>query len=286
MTGRPGGREREATMEYQPYQESEQRVGEKLLDRILAELDLNGYSVVEAVLEDGRAADLGKRLDAVWETQLAETGEEGMRQFREWGICRALVHYDFEFASLVRHPLASEVLSHTVGETAILHLCNGIIVFSDVPSHQAQLHRDFAKPFASDRPLSINAFWILDDFRPETGATWFVPHTHRLPTRPSPDHVSRHAVQLRAPAGAVVFFDSRIYHRGGENTSGRPRRALNFQYTMPFIKQQIDLTRLMKAKVDPASDLAQTLGMWSVAPETVSAFRVPPEERTYRPGQG
>jgi ectoine hydroxylase-related dioxygenase (phytanoyl-CoA dioxygenase family) len=84
----------------------------------------------------------------------------------------------------------------------------------------------------------------------------------------------------------LLVFDSRLYHRGGTNTSGAPRRSLNLQYTRPFIKQQINLAELLHDRVDPDSALAQTLGMWSVPPPSLRAFRVPPAQRTYRAGQG
>jgi ectoine hydroxylase-related dioxygenase (phytanoyl-CoA dioxygenase family) len=190
------------------------------------------------------------------------------------------------FARLIRHPLTLELLVRTVGETAILHLINGILAFPGQTSNQTSLHRDFAKPFSSDKLLSINTLWILDAFTPETGATWVLPHTHQIAYTPSDAYIQQHAIQLSAPAGSLLVFDSRLYHRGGTNTSGAPRRSLNLQYTRPFIKQQINLAELLHDRVDPDSALAQTLGMWSVPPPSLRAFRVPPAQHTYRAGQG
>ena len=46
-------------------------------------------------------------------------------------------------------------------------------------------------------------------------------------------------IQIEANAGDVLFFDSMLWHRSGNNTSDNPRRAINQQYTKPFINQQL-----------------------------------------------
>ena len=89
------------------------------------------------------------------------------------------------------------------------------------------------------------------------------------------------------PAGSLIVFDSMLWHSGGYIFTASVRRAFNQQYTRPFIKQQLDYPALLKGKVDLESDLAQTLGMWSIPPKNVDEFRVSdPSKRTYRAGQG
>lgn len=273
-------------MSYQSSQESHKNVLTDDCDRIAEELDIRGYAIVEQVLPTPLVNDLSQRLDTVWQQQCTEADPAVLRDSGEWGICRALIAYDLSFAQLVRHPLTMSLLNRTIGETAILHLINGIVAFPRQSSNQFVFHRDFAKPFMSDQLLSLNTFWLLDDFTTETGATWFVPHSHHLSYTPSDVYLDTYAEQILAPRGSVVIFDSRVYHRGTENVSPTPRRALNLQYTRPFIKQQINLAELMADRVDPESPLAQTLGLWSVPPPRVKRFRVPPAQRTYRPGQG
>jgi ectoine hydroxylase-related dioxygenase (phytanoyl-CoA dioxygenase family) len=271
---------------YQSYHESRKNVLKDDLGRIVEELDIRGYATVEQVLPATTVSDLSRRLDGVWQQQCTETDPAVLRESGEWGVCRALIAYDMSFAQLVRHPLTMSLLSRTVGETAILHLINGIVAFPRQPSNQLVFHRDFAKPFVSDQLLSLNIFWLLDDFTSATGATWFVPHSHRLSYTPSDTYLDKYAKQILAPRGSVIVFDSRVYHRGAENFSPSPRRVLNLQYTRPFIKQQINLAELLTGRVDPESPLAQTLGLWSVPPPSVKRFRVPPAQRTYRQGQG
>lgn len=273
-------------MNYQSYCESKTNILNNDSDKVLEEVDIVGYSIVEDVLSLKKVEIFKQVLDEAWKKQIKETGEEKLKSLNEWGTVRALIFYNQMFSELIRHRLVMEVISKTVGETAILHLINGTISFPNYSYHQANLHRDFAKGFVSNKMLSINVFWILDSFTEKTGGTWFVPHTHKIEYKPSDEFVKKHEVQLIVPSGSLVFFDSRIYHKAGNNTSSYPRRAINLQYTKPFIKQQINLPELMDGLIDRESPLGQTLGMWSVSPCSVKEFRVDPHKRTYKPGQG
>ena len=270
---------------YQSYLESRKNVLSDEIDRIIEELDIYGYSVVENVLTPEKVRLFWDAIDKIWEIQSKECGEKKLRALREWGTVRALLFYDQAFAELIRHPLVMDVVSRTIGETAILHLMNGIISFPNDVHHQSNLHRDFAKNFVSNKMLSVNAFWTLDAFSKENGATWFLPHTHKIDYTPSDEYFKKHAIQIQASSGSVIFFDSRIYHKGGYNSSSI-RIGVNFQYTKPVIKQQMDFPELLKNHIDRESPLAQTLGMWSVPPKSLQEFRVEPEKRTYKPGQG
>ena len=94
-------------------------------------------------------------------------------------------------------------------------------------------------------------------------------------------------LQITAPAGSIIFFDSLIWHKGGENRTSKTRKAINQQYTRPFIKQQLDYPKMLNNLVDLETKLAQKIGLWSVPPKGVESYRVKdPSLRSYRSGQG
>lgn len=133
----------------------------------------------------------------------------------------------------------------------------------------------------------MNTFIAIDPFTAETGATWVVPGSHLFEDMPSDQYLQKHEIQMQMEPGSVLVFDSTLWHRSGQNRSGRVRRGLNQQYTRPFIKQQLDYPVLLSSCVDKESELAQTLGFWAVSPKSVQEFRVSdPAKRTYRAGQG
>ncbi len=256
------------------------------LDPLLEDLAFRGYSVVEDVLSAEECRSWADKLDRQNRAQIQKYGAQRLEQLGEGGTLRGLMHEDRDFLGFVRHPAAWPVVERVIGPTAILHLQNGIVVEPHTEHHQAAFHRDFAKDVVSEKPLSLNALFAIDDFTAETGGTWWVPHTHRISTFPSLGYLEANAVQIDVRAGSIVFFDSMLIHRAGENRSSLPRRGINHQYTRPFIKQQMDYPTLLRGAVDPESPLAQTLGFWSVPPRSVDEFRVDPERRTYRRGQG
>jgi ectoine hydroxylase-related dioxygenase (phytanoyl-CoA dioxygenase family) len=257
------------------------------LASVLEDLRFGGVAVAPGVLTSAECDRLSAAIDAGLERETRQFGEARLRELHEHGTIRCPCAFDPIFLAPIVDPRVLEVVDATVGPTAILHTQNALVTFPGDEHWQGRFHRDFAKDFVTDRPLSVNALWALDAFDATTGATWFVPGTHRDSALPTADHLEGHAVQIEAPRGSIVFFDSYTVHRAGRNGSRAARRALNHQYTRPFVKQQMDIAHMMRDKgIDPESRLAQKLGLWSVPPRSLEEFRVDPPHRTYRSGQG
>lgn len=259
---------------------------QNVLKQHIESIEYLGYTVIENVLTPKECQTISDKLDFLDKEEQKEFGVERLRQLAELGSLRAIIEKDDYFSNLILHPTIFQLISTILGDSAILHLQNAIIVEPEVKHGQSHFHRDFAKDFMSTKPLSINAFWIIDDFTKESGATWVVPHTHKFPSWPSDEYLEKNAIQVIAKSGSVFVFDSTLIHRGGSNQGTKRRRAINHQYTRPFIKQQIDLPALLAGRFDINTKLAQVLGFWSVPPKNIHEFRVDPEKRSYRSGQG
>lgn len=259
---------------------------ESALERHIEGLTELGYSIVPDVLSQAECREWAERMDSLAQAQQTRYGLERLRALRDDGVLRGMFAEDPSFLRLVTHPAVWEVVAATVGETAILHLQNGIYVDPSEAHPQTKFHRDFAKDFVADRILSLNALWVIDEFTVETGATSIVPRTHRISTVPNQAFLEENCVPVCAPAGSVILFDSLLIHRAGTNRSEKRRRAINHQYTRPFIKQQMDYVALMKGRLDIESKLGQVLGFWSVPPKSVEEYLSDPDKRTYRAGQG
>jgi ectoine hydroxylase-related dioxygenase (phytanoyl-CoA dioxygenase family) len=78
---------------------------------------------------------------------------------------------------------------------------------------------------------------------------------------------------VSADPGSFIVFDSMVFHRAGENRSGRPRRGVNHVYSTPIIAQQISLPDALNGRYagDPA--LARLLGYDAAPARSVSAWR-------------
>ena len=88
-------------------------------------------------------------------------------------------------------------------------------------------------------PQGCNVSWCLDDFTEENGATRVVPGSHRRHTAPVASDQQTPTVPLVAPAGSIVVFESRLWHKTGNNVTKDQRRAGTFAwYTKPIYRQQ------------------------------------------------
>ena len=75
-----------------------------------------------------------------------------------------------------------------------------------------------------------------------------MPGSHKFEYFPSPEFAKEYEVQISAKAGSMIVFDSMMFHRTGENTSGRIRRAVSHVFARPIIKQQISLPKVLGGK--------------------------------------
>ena len=250
-------------------------------------LKLLGYFVVESVFTPNELAKISQKLDKVWDQQVAKYGQDFLNSLGDWGVARGMMKYEQIFMDLIIHPTIIEYVDYIIGETAILNLQNGILLFPSENHNQGRYHRDFAKDFISSKLLSVNALIAVDDFTKKNGATFFIPRSHAYEEMPSESFIKETELQVTAPAGSIIFFDSLIWHKGGENRTSKTRRAINQQYTRPFIKQQLDYPKMLNNLVDLETKLAQKIGLWSVPPKGVESYRVKdPSLRSYRSGQG
>ena len=91
------------------------------------------------------------------------------------------------------------------------------------------LHVDVRRDSA-DWPL-LGFILMVDEFRPDNGATRFVPGSHRWPNAPT-DSISdlraEHAGQVLAcgRAGSLLIFNGSAWHGHAANTSTGPRRSI------------------------------------------------------------
>lgn len=92
-----------------------------------------------------------------------------------------------------------------------------------------ELHVDVRRDSA-DWPI-LGFILMVDAFRPENGATRFVPGSHRwssLPEDAMPDVRADHHGQVLAcgPAGSLLVFNGSTWHGHTANTLDTPRRSL------------------------------------------------------------
>jgi ectoine hydroxylase-related dioxygenase (phytanoyl-CoA dioxygenase family) len=262
------------------------------LERALAGLEYVGYSIIEGVLDDVQVAETRDGLYAVQSRIVDEVGEERLARAGELGVLRLMLAYEPHFFSLLDLDPVLAVVDATVSDTAILHLQNGLVLPPLAPDEardvfQLRFHRDFPR-VVNGYLMSINTFFAVDDFTAENGGTLLVPGTHQRASVPPDAYLAAAAVPAECRAGAMIVFDSTLFHAAGQNRSGRDRLAINQQFTRSYVKQQVEYVRALGEETVLAQKprTQQLLGWYTRVVTSLDEYYRPPEERLYRSGQG
>jgi ectoine hydroxylase-related dioxygenase (phytanoyl-CoA dioxygenase family) len=232
------------------------------VQRHAEEIRLAGYTIVRQVVDPRLLATLRTRLDRLYEIQAsAHGGIECLRAINDANVVRCPLAQDELFLELATSRRIVELANELLGDAITLQQQNGVINPANDDNYQSGWHRDLPyQHFVSSRPLAISALVCLDPFTEQTGGTVVLPASHLAEPFPSREYVLAHERGVVGEPGDVLMFDSMLFHRAGCNRSGRPRRAVNHVYSLPFIKQPISLPRALGGKHGDDPTLRRLLG--------------------------
>lgn len=256
------------------YGVNNQKQFKKIEDFYLEELSINGYTIVPNVLNEEELSLTRIKLDAVYDQQKKYFGEEKLELINEKNTVRCPLIYDDFFLSLARNLKVLNLIEKILGEYFILHLQNGIINKPNKSHHQSSWHRDLPyQNFVISNPLALSALYCIDDFTEDSGGTFVLPFSHKTINIPSTEFIDKYKKQVIAKAGSVILFDAMLFHRAGYNIGSFVRRAINNVYTVPIIKQQINLEKAFKEREFKDEELLRFLGYKSNVAESDFEWR-------------
>jgi len=266
------------------YGVNEQGVAAGELAAHAERIRLAGYCVLAGALSAADTADLAARLDEVLRRQTEEFGSERLEQIGDGFTARCPLVDDAAFLKLATHPRLLALVRLLLGEYVVLMQQNGVINPPQEGHTQGAYHRDLPyQHFVSSRPLAISALFCIDPFRTETGATMVIPGSHHVERFPSPEVAASAEVSVNADAGSFVVFDAMLFHRAGDNRSGRVRRAVNNVFSVPIIAQQISLPSALNGRYSDDRELARLLGYDSTPAASVVDWRTRRLRRSGKP---
>ena len=244
------------------------------IDIILEELSIKGYAVVKDVLSKVETKKLRDKIDEVYEVQKNEIGEGNLDLIKERDLVRLPLAYDPFFLEIVSNSLIIKIMKSIFGDYFILNLQNAIINRPNENHHQHSWHRDLPyQDFVTTEPLAINAMYCVDPFNEDTGATTLIPFSHKLTEMPSEEYMNLNKVQAEANEGDVIIFDSMIFHCAGYNSSSTIRRGVNNMYSIPILKQQFDIPKILKENAVKDNDTKRMLGFDNESFDSISSWR-------------
>ena len=253
-------------------------------DAAAEEIRAIGYTVLDSGFSAEELQTIRDKSEAIYARQVKECGgEENLQRMNDACIARCALSYDDYFVRLAAHTNLLRVLAKLLGDNFILLGQNAIINRADRKHDQVVWHRDLTyQHFVSSRPLAISALYCIDDFTELTGATTVLPASHKVEEFPSRAFVEKHQRTVEARAGSIIVFDAMLYHRGGQNKSGRTRLGINHIFVLPLIKQQIDLPSALGGKFRDDPVLSRLLGYDSAPPASADLWRKAKIDRATR----
>ena len=215
-------------------------------DTLLSEekefLDLNGYLPLGTILTQEQIGAMIRRLDELAELEGEDAGKE---LHQEDGTIRVsnLVNKGPMFAIGFSHPRVLAAIRYVIGPRFKLSSLDCRMALPG-QGHQA-FHADWRSGVEPGDYHVCNSMWLLDDFTVENGATRVVPGSHRSGKHPKDaleDAAQKHLeeIQLTAPAGTVIVFNSHLWHAGGLNQTDSRRHGMLAYYTRRDHKQLTD----------------------------------------------
>jgi len=188
-----------------------------------SELDERGFVVFPGAVPPQRIESLAVAYDAAIATAAAEDIAVGRTNTR----VSDFVNRGPEFDSLYLFGPLLAACIHVIGRPFKLSSLHARTLHAYTAAQG--LHVDVPWQ-SSDWPL-VGFIYMVDAFRPENGATRFVPGSHRRSATPEAilrDPEARHDKQVLAcgSAGSLVVFNGSTWHGHSANASAQPRRSL------------------------------------------------------------
>jgi ectoine hydroxylase-related dioxygenase (phytanoyl-CoA dioxygenase family) len=242
------------------------------VEKVVEQITNLGFAVVGSGYTDEAIALISTTFDRAHSEYVAHYGEDRLRRIDEYNGIRLPLTFDKSFLNLLMNEVVLSVVAKLIQGKFILNQQNGIVNPPGQKYNQGAWHRDLPyQHFVSSRPIAINALYCVDEFTKENGATYVLPASHKQEAFPSDSFILNNQVQVVAPAGSFVVIDCMAFHRGGVNATVNRRRAVNHVYTIPHIRQQIDIPAVVDSEnLDaPARDL---LGCRDRLPRSVDDF--------------
>ena len=195
-----------------------------------------GYAIVDDVADRGLLDRLEAEAMPYIEASAAGRDEYDGRFTRRTG---ALVARCPASRPLVMHPLVVGAVSHFLGHASAVQLHLTQIISVEPGETRQKLHRDEMAfdffDFGVDYHVQCNTMWALTDFTASNGATWILPGTSAI------DDEAAQVVdgaQAEMRRGSVLFYEGKVLHGAGANTSSGVRRGVNITYAVGWVRQE------------------------------------------------
>jgi hypothetical protein len=244
-----------------------------------------GYSRVPNVLAPAACDLLRDRLERALAEYRPVPGNERSRL--DSHLLHDLLCRDVAFARLLEDPRLQQLVAPLLGEHWIMYAFTSSSVPPRGTNYGRRIHVDSPR-HSPAYVFNVGLIWALDPFTPETGGTELLPGSQHSALAPGAAYFERECARVECGPGDLIVFHARLFHRSGENRTGRWRHALTMNCCRSYMKQRMDWVRFVPdAIADRVNAQARRLiGYDTRLPSSLDELFLPESERLYKPNQG
>lgn len=246
----------------------------------MRDIQTEGSAILHGVLDAGFIARARRDLPEAIEK---EAVYHGGTDYKDYGMVLLCSLYGPTFIELLENAALLDPIESVLGEGCIVYAYTSSSMPPSGGNMSSRIHVDCPR-LIPDYMTNLGVTVLLDDFTEDNGATWYLPRSHTRAEAPPAEEFYAQAKRLIAPAGSAWFFNARLWHAGGKNSTDRWRHALTLNMCRPFMKQRLDIPRAM-GHLDTAGLPArarQKLGFDAQTPASYDEYYAPPEQRKFK----
>jgi ectoine hydroxylase-related dioxygenase (phytanoyl-CoA dioxygenase family) len=260
---------------------------------VVDEIAERGYAIIPDALPPLTVAALRDELMAAIEADLvlfeAEEKRTGRPHPDRWMVHNAMLR-GLELARMLEHEQMQAYFEKFLSATCILYAYQTSSMPPRGTNYSNRIHIDCPQ-LIPGYPTRMGAFFALDDMTEENGATYYLAGSQTMMEAPSEEQFMARAERAVCTAGSLIIVNPRVWHRGGDNFTDKPRHALTIGACRSYMRSRFDFPRLIE---NTGSDILEKVGSvgrrflgYNVrVPASMDEYYLPPDQRLYLPNQG
>lgn len=238
--------------------------------KFLKEFNEKGFVIMDNVLDEKFIKNAIIELEDALKKEIEYMGT---KEYKFYGYVLSNAKYGGIFWDLLKIKKVIDPINLIMGENSILYSYTSSSMPPMKGNDASHIHVD-CPIFLDNYILRMGVLIPLVDFTKENGASYYLEGSHLKEEMPNEDTFYKNSTRLIMKAGQACFFNTRVWHSGGENKTEHWRHALTLNICRPWMKQYMDIPRLLKDKdISKLPDsVLQKLGFFSQPPTSYDEY--------------
>lgn len=194
---------------------------------------------------------------------------------------------DINYARLLEDPRIDQLIAPFLGDSWIMYAATSSSIPPHGSNYASRLHVDCPR-FYPGYIFNMGIIWALDEYTVENGALKILPGSQHSDITPSLDCFEKNASQIICPAGTLLVFNAKTFHRTCDNKTDNWSHSMTLNACRSFMKPRMDWVRFIPENVaNRLNPLARRLiGYDTRLPTSLDEFFLPEDQRLYKANQG